>query len=603
MDSMSGSTDSPETFQLIKEWIMECNNDHESCRAERPQHLVLPTRLLYVRSGKLWLKDGKDVLSGQQIPGIACNDETAECQPPPYLAVSYRWGTGSPPQRNAAQDTRPMQLTTAREQSLRGGVSKSCLPRTLQDVCTITERLGYQYLWIDRLCIKQEPEYWAHEASQMATVYKNAALVISASCAAGEDSGCFRTQRARGGGFLPLFLKPSAPLTSRFFITDSSDSEVPRRYESDSSDIEELPSTFALECDLYSDQDRANGRLGHLRDRGWVLQERIFARRIAYFARDQVFWECSGAQGCEQSPSMMRYVGDDRERLAGLVGLGEHNVWPWHRIVEEYTPLALTNSLDRLPALSALAREFRDVQRGDVPDEAYWAGLWKSTFIIDLCWSSADSGRPGPESYTAPSWSWASRLGEVSYQFTFRIEQHEQLIRKYLGCLTDVNLECDPNDKFGRVSNGWIRVRGFVRKINISLIRESSTSAEFSVTEAEGRSLDSHFGFDPRFDFEVGDKLRVNGSPSSVVCLPLCEIGDIDRSTPPLNIYCLVLLPIKEAGRLGARTSEKPLHCRHTEETGSIEYQRIGLCILKPRDFHAFQAWIAECPERHVVIR
>jgi hypothetical protein len=56
------------------------------------------------------------------------------------------------------------------------------LPRTLQDSIMIVRFLGFDYVWIDCLCIIQDDKAdWAREASRMADVYWNAALSIAAS--------------------------------------------------------------------------------------------------------------------------------------------------------------------------------------------------------------------------------------------------------------------------------------------------------------------------------------------------------------------------------------------------------------------------------------
>lgn len=48
----------------------------------------------------------------------------------------------------------------------------SDLPPNFQDAIMITKELGYQYLWIDSLCIIQDsPEDWRAESVKMGSVY------------------------------------------------------------------------------------------------------------------------------------------------------------------------------------------------------------------------------------------------------------------------------------------------------------------------------------------------------------------------------------------------------------------------------------------------
>ena len=54
----------------------------------------------------------------------------------------------------------------------------------------MTRRLGYRYLWIDALCIKQlDFEEWRAEGSRMGEIYSGSILTLAASnspnCAAG----------------------------------------------------------------------------------------------------------------------------------------------------------------------------------------------------------------------------------------------------------------------------------------------------------------------------------------------------------------------------------------------------------------------------------
>jgi len=38
--------------------------------------------------------------------------------------------------------------------------------------------------------------------------------------------------------------------------------------------------------------------------RGWIVQERLLAPRVVYFAREQLFWECAQVQALEERPHL-----------------------------------------------------------------------------------------------------------------------------------------------------------------------------------------------------------------------------------------------------------------------------------------------------------
>jgi hypothetical protein len=61
-----------------------------------------------------------------------------------YVALSYVWGSTS--------DT-PMQST----------MLPKVLPSTIADAITVTKKLGYDYIWIDRYCINQKDKQEAAE--------------------------------------------------------------------------------------------------------------------------------------------------------------------------------------------------------------------------------------------------------------------------------------------------------------------------------------------------------------------------------------------------------------------------------------------------------
>ena len=83
----------------------------------------------------------------------------------------------------------------------------------------------------------------------------------------------------------------------------------------------------------------------------------------------------------------------------------------WHRVIEQYSSLSLTKQTDRLPALSGLA-----IRSSPVLGE-YLAGLWKHSLVSDLLWriNKLEHDIVRPTEYIAPSWSWASVNGPVSF--------------------------------------------------------------------------------------------------------------------------------------------------------------------------------------------
>ena len=71
-------------------------------------------------------------------------------------------------------------------------VPPDALPSTLLDPISVSRKLEIRYLWIDSLCILQDDKNdWEEQAADMASIYQNAYLVLSATKSAGAHEGLF----------------------------------------------------------------------------------------------------------------------------------------------------------------------------------------------------------------------------------------------------------------------------------------------------------------------------------------------------------------------------------------------------------------------------
>ncbi|KAH0434127.1 hypothetical protein CcaCcLH18_05451 [Colletotrichum camelliae] len=146
---ISESTDAPGTWALIQHWIRSCADNHTLCKI---QSTFIPTRLLKLDTtgGK---RDFRLIVREEVEPGSD------------YVALSHCWGTKCwDPDLTLGAST----LT-----DLSRGKPLSCLPKTFKDAFMAVERLGLQYIWIDRLCILQDSEAdWNRESSSMHNVFR-----------------------------------------------------------------------------------------------------------------------------------------------------------------------------------------------------------------------------------------------------------------------------------------------------------------------------------------------------------------------------------------------------------------------------------------------
>jgi hypothetical protein len=90
----------------------------------------------------------------------------------------------------------------------------------------------------------------------------------------------------------------------------------------------------------------------------------------------------------------------------------------WWAALNEYSMRDLTKDFDKLPAVRGLAVYIHDTYRSNCRDglDHYVMGLWRNKITTGLLWYvDLGSNRPRPETYRAPSWSWASVEGVVSH--------------------------------------------------------------------------------------------------------------------------------------------------------------------------------------------
>jgi hypothetical protein len=129
-----------------------------------------------------------------------------------YVALIYVWG------RPVTKDPASVSLYTQLNDSL-----PLEIPNTIKDAMTVTLKLGYQYLWVDKYCITQSldvHELQSHLA-EMGTIYHGAVVTIIA--AAGEDAN----YGLPGVGIRPRIACPSITINGNTWVSGSVDTHLP----------------------------------------------------------------------------------------------------------------------------------------------------------------------------------------------------------------------------------------------------------------------------------------------------------------------------------------------------------------------------------------
>lgn len=369
-------------FDQIKLWFQRCLH-HDNCTyfGKAP----MPTRLIQVP------KDNT------QAPKLV----TTGAQYGEYIALSHI---------QHGSDT--SKLTTLNFQQSQQEIDLTRLPQNFLDAFEITRRLGFDYIWIKELCIIQDDEDdLKGESTRMVNTYGLATLLISATAASDSQSGILNERHVY---YSPL-------------LGSNKDLHLRLRLLRWDWDIERSP----------------------LAGNGWAAQERMMSPRVLHFTKRQVIWECAsewcyeasgipdkryGSGQIENSyrkavfqpivndklkvllsqteqPEVNRQQADSMDTKSEDDSLGfTKRLRPWLQNIAEYSGRSLSVSSDKLTAVAGMAAIIDDGTVGD-----YLAGTWSKGIEIGLAWSRQNKLLTRPAEYRAPSWSWASLDGKISY--------------------------------------------------------------------------------------------------------------------------------------------------------------------------------------------
>jgi hypothetical protein len=414
-----------EPASLARQWLSDCFHHRECQIVHRYEGSLHASRLVHI---------------GQKCKIVETKNLPPTTQ---YTTLSHRW---------AAEEM--FCLLTTNIQSLQESLPEQRLPPTFVDAFKITKDLNVEYIWIDSLCILQDSQDdWARESAKMGDIYANGECNISA--AGGGRDGLLRTR--------DTFSRPR-------------DIEI-RLHEHDKAPVTCVLSKLAV--DLWLDEVEHSS----LNRRGWVLQERLLSRRILHFGKGQLFWECQRRIACESFPEQLHLPQDLRPlRMHEL----SHETDPepasetfriWRDIVRKYSLCLLTRSEDKLVALAGIASSYLSVLGAS--HTGYVAGLWEADIISQLLWHRVhDCHGRRPQQYRAPSFSWASLDGPVSWF------EDNPLIKEWSRTYaTFINHEVTPvdNNKFGQLASGYIRLKGgLYRARSVERPSELATGESFT---------------------------------------------------------------------------------------------------------------------------
>ena len=377
------------------QWLRHCQYSHTKCR--RPSSF-LPTRLIRIDC------------NGQRLI-LSASLKTC----PPYVTLSHCWG------RLDIFRLLEKNLTT-----LQKDIPYTKLCRTFQEAIYVARKLGFEYLWIDAMCIIQDnPEDWRQEAADMSNVYRYCTLNIAAVSALDGTQGCFADKDPNYVACHHVTLDPEL----------------------------KVPNTPAYTCvnSNFYEHNVMNTPLGR---RAWVVQERLLASRVLNLGKDQLFWVCHEQVACEAYPDHIptHLISHDNRP-----DLSENTSWTL--IVSQYSNCSLTKNSDKLVAISGIARRM-----SENTSDRYLAGLWLRSLHTDLCWAVEKTGlktRSTFDKYRAPTWSWACIDSGV------RFRARQDILWLHLMTIAKTELKMINDDAFGEVESAflWVKCSIFLKCI------------------------------------------------------------------------------------------------------------------------------------------
>jgi hypothetical protein len=452
----------PAVFDAVKASLETCLSDHHQCQKPNPNQL--PTRVL--------LLDGDDpdrVFVHGCTPG-----EQGQ-----YVALSYCWG----------KTAQVKLLETNLGDFTKKGIEIGTLPKTIQDSIIATRNLAIKYLWIDSLCIIQNsPQDMDNEIVNMANIYKNATITISAAAA----TDC-------GQGFLEDRSEVQTRLDNSLCLPFLATSEDENPEAIDWVYVSADP-YIGHKVKLFSEEP--------INTRAWTYQESTLAPRLLIFGSGPPQWHCKERWriiGLEIHPNnlpnpqfssgVMKMTIEDGSIVADQTRKyierpappkDDIGLWlTWFPVLENYSQRALSYQTDKLAALSALAAEYQSPENG-----VYAAGLWKASLPRGLLWrrsSKKDSAvdkhaqqephplnwlrtrlfdtSSSPESsawsanYIAPTWSPMSSRNAIC--FSSAATQKEDEYHTSLMSIYDIHINLKTSlNPFSRLDFSYLGIQG-----------------------------------------------------------------------------------------------------------------------------------------------
>ncbi|KAI1204558.1 HET-domain-containing protein [Annulohypoxylon truncatum] len=382
-------------IQLLGNWLNHCSEVHgKQCVNSKGENDVLPT--------------GFRVIDTHHMKILQPNDFVR------YVALSYMW-SGEP-----GNDTQ-LERSNVDAFEMQDSLRALRIPDIIADAVALCRDLGERFLWVDRLCIVQDDQVnKPGQINAMDRIYHLATFTIIAAL------------NTRNGIGLPGFAnRPRHPRSSVWAHPHTGD------VEAQGLDITNHISNV-VDTSLWN-------------KRGWTFQERLLSKRRLFITEYQVIYECCEGQAIElftwdnsavygasgdlgsQTRSSSSSFDEDEDttnlrhidQVSGFcmenqyvsnsyavketASIRDYCVW-----VQDYSSRQLSFGTDILNAFAGVGNAL-----GAILGSRLLHGLPEKYFTQCLLWSTSSVASPRGETCSIPSWSWASWVSAVRYDWHY----------------------------------------------------------------------------------------------------------------------------------------------------------------------------------------
>lgn len=324
------------------------------------------------------------------------------------------------------------------------GFPRDALPPTMEDGLRIIQACGLRYVWVETLCIVQgDEEDERQETSRQSQYLQGAAFVLAAASSEGNLDGMLAER-----------VPPLHNIGTVQFVP---------------------PSSPALSCGLHLRRplQSATEATQTMLRRAWASSELVLSRRLVAWGADQVHWTCRTCLRSEGStavgnPSWTRYL-PPPARAPNLPNGIARAHFMWYTLVELYSGSTAFRFWDRLAAVERYANFYS----AHSISSSYLSGLWEDDVANGLLWYVTDlmNTRHPSTFHLAPSWSWASAKGSVSYTLLHGVRMDRIIDERHRVCLESYT-------RSGLEFRSFTQSRITLRAMTLSLATRSEASVQ-----------------------------------------------------------------------------------------------------------------------------